>query len=78
VLAAAAGLNNAQIGRRVGLDVDTLRVWRSRQSAVTPDLAAAAEAVDAAVPKRLVVLEATSGSGAPPSFRAEKICQVLA
>jgi putative transposase len=30
ILAAADGANNAQIARHVGLDVDTVRGWRSR------------------------------------------------
>ncbi len=30
ILGAAAGLNNSQIARQVGLDVDTVRFWRNR------------------------------------------------
>lgn len=80
VLAAADGLNNAQIGRRVGLDVDTVRIWRDRWLGAAADLAAAetAEADDAALPKRIVgVLDDAPRSGTPPTFSAEQICQIL-
>ena len=30
ILGAAANLNNSQIGRQVGLKVDTVRFWRNR------------------------------------------------
>jgi DNA-binding NarL/FixJ family response regulator len=30
ILAAAAGFNNSQIARQLGLDVDTVRFWRNR------------------------------------------------
>ena len=30
ILSAAAGRNNSQIAREVGLDVDTVRFWRNR------------------------------------------------
>ena len=33
ILSAAAGLNNSQIAREVGLDVDTVRFWRNRRLA---------------------------------------------
>jgi len=81
VLAAADGLNDTQIARRVGLDVDTVRVWRDRWLAAAPDLAAAATPGegDAALPTRLVaVLDDAPRSGAPPLFSAEQICQLLA
>jgi len=29
-LAAAAGANNSQIAQEVGVDIDTVRLWRSR------------------------------------------------
>ena len=42
ILSAAAGLNNSQIAREVGLDVDTVRFWRNRwlglQAAILEDL----------------------------------------
>jgi putative transposase len=81
VLAAADGLNNAEIGRRVGLDVERVRVWRDRWIAVGPDLAAAESGGEdeSALPKRIVaVLDDAPRSGAPPTFSAEQICQIVA
>lgn len=81
VLAAAGGLNNAQIGRQVGLDVDSVRVWRDRWLAAAADLAAAEadDADEAALPRRIaVVLDDAPRSGTPPRFSAEQICQVIA
>lgn len=81
VLAAAAGLNNAQISRQVGLDVDTVRGWRERWRAAAVELAAAeaAEAAETALPRRIaLVLDDAPRSGTPPRFSAEQICQVIA
>ena len=36
-LAAAEGYNNAQMVRRVGVDVDTVRLWRQRWRSAAPD-----------------------------------------
>ena len=36
ILAAAAGFNNSQIARQLGLDVDTVRVWRNRWLGLPP------------------------------------------
>jgi Homeodomain-like domain len=68
ILAAADGLNTDQIARRFGL-------------AAAPRLAAAeAEGCDdGALTKQLVaVLDDRPRAGAPPTFRAEQICQILA
>src|SRR6266511_4333952 len=51
VLAAAGGLNNAQVARRLGVDVATARRWRGRWLGLRPvalaDLSAAERLADA-------------------------------
>ena len=42
ILSAAAGLNNSQIAREVGLDVDTVRFWRNRWLGLSPGACPAA------------------------------------
>ena len=70
VLAAAAGLNNAQIARQLQVDVETARLWRGRWLGLRPipraDLAAAARLADA--PRR----------GAPARITAEPQCRIVA
>jgi putative transposase len=70
VLAAAAGLNNTQIGAALGVTARTARQWRRRwlAHAATPleALGLAARLADAPRP------------GAPPTFTAAQWCQVLA
>lgn len=56
VLQAGAGLNNAQIGRELGLNVDTVRLWRQRwlgfQGMSLADMSVEARLRDAARPGR--------------------------
>jgi transposase len=70
VLAAADGLNNTQIARQVGVDADTVRLWRMRwlglQAASLEDLSITARLTDAPKP------------GAPARITAEQVCQVVA
>jgi putative transposase len=70
VLAAATGLNNAQIARQLGLSLDMARLWRRRwlacQAIPLAELSAAARLADA--PR----------SGAPGRFSAEQWCQLMA
>jgi len=70
VLAAAAGLNNCQIAGRLGVDVETVRLWRGRwrDFAGVPlaDLGVAARLADA--PR----------AGRPARIGAESFCQVVA
>ena len=50
ILAAAEGLNNAQIGRELGVEADTVRLWRgrwrARQAADLAKLSAAERLAD--------------------------------
>jgi putative transposase len=70
ILAAAAGHNNAQIARHVGVDVDTVRLWRQRwlglQAASLADLSIADRLTDAPRP------------GHPVRITAEQVCQIVA
>jgi putative transposase len=65
VLAAAQGLNNTQIARRLGVDADTVRLWRMRwlglQAARLEDLSVAERLSDAPKP------------GAPARITAEQV-----
>ena len=70
ILGAAAGLNNSQIARQVGLEVDTVRRWRSRwlelQAVSLEDLSLEARLRDAPRP------------GAPARITPEQVCQIVA
>jgi len=69
-LAAADGLNNAQIARQLGVDVDTVRLWRQRwlgfQAVTLEDLSVEERLTDAPRP------------GRPAQMTAEQVCQVIA
>jgi transposase len=70
VLAAAEGDNNTQIARQLGVDADTVRLWRMRwlglQAASLEDLSLTERLTDAPKP------------GAPARITAEQVCQVVA
>ena len=69
ILSAAAGLNNSQIAREVGLDADTVRFWRNRwlglQAASLEDLSLEDRLRDAPRP------------GAPARITPEQVCQIM-
>jgi putative transposase len=71
VLAAADGLNNAQIARQFAVSLDTARLWRQRWLSTAP----AEEAEPLAAAARLSDLPR---SGAPLQFTAEQMCQLVA
>ncbi len=70
VLLAAEGLNNSQIARHLGLDVDTVRLWRQRwlafQGVALADLSVEDRLTDAPRP------------GRPAEITAEQVCQIVA
>jgi putative transposase len=70
VLAAAAGLNNAQVARQEGVDVGTARLWRGRWLGLRPIALA-----DLSVEERLAD---APRSGAPARITAEQVCQIVA
>ena len=69
-LAAADGFNNAQIARQLGIEVDTVRLWRQRwlgfQAVSLEDLRLADRLTDVPRP------------GRPARITAEQVCQVIA
>jgi putative transposase len=67
VLAAADGLNNAQVGAALGIAAKTARYWRRRWQAATAAVRCPAERLTDA-PR----------SGAPPRLTAEQVCQIVA
>jgi transposase len=70
VLAAADGANNAEIARRLGVEADTARLWRTRWlglAALPPD--------DLSVAERL---EDAPRPGGPCRITAEQVCRLTA
>jgi putative transposase len=69
ILHAADGMNNAQIGRELALDVDTVRLWRLRwlglQGVSLADLSLEERLRDAPRP------------GRPSAITAEQVCQLV-
>jgi putative transposase len=70
ILAAAQGNSNAQIGRELHINVDTVRLWRDRwvglQGIALDTLSVAERLQDAPRP------------GTPPTFTAQQRCQMAA
>ncbi len=70
ILAAADGLNNAQIARQLAVNVDTVRLWRTRwlglQAVPLTDLSLQERLTDAPRP------------GKPVRISAEQVCQIVA
>ena len=70
VLAAADGLNNAQIARQYGVSIDMVRLWRERWRILQP-----------ATLKDLPVLDRLTDAlrpGKPRRISDEQICQIVA
>jgi putative transposase len=70
ILAAAEGLNNAQIGRQLGVEADTVRRWRGRWLHLP-----AGEPVEQSVAERL---SDAPRPGAPPRITPEQVCRLVA
>lgn len=70
ILGAAAGFNNSQIARQLGLDVDTVRFWRSRWLGLR-----AASLQDLSLEERL---RDAPRPGAPARITSEEVCQIVA
>jgi transposase len=81
ILEAAAGANNAEIGRRVGCHPQMAQLWRGRWLEAGEELAEAEAAgiAEADLEKLLAdVLGDDPRSGAPAKFTPEQIVQILA
>ena len=78
VLAAAAGLPNEQIAHQFTCSPKTVRRWRARWAAAAPELAAVES--DGSALRTLIaeILADAPRPGAPPTFRAEQIVQIIA
>lgn len=70
VLAAADGANNAEIGRALGVEADTARLWRMRWLGL-----AAVPAAELGVAERL---EDAPRPGGPCRITAEEVCRITA
>src|SRR5215208_4853877 len=68
VLAAAGGLNNAQIARQCGVDIGTARLWRGRWLGLRPVALA-----DLGIEERLAD---APRSGAPATITAGQVCRI--
>lgn len=81
VLTMAAGANNEQAGRQLGLHPQTISAWRRRWVEAAPRLEAleadssTEQTVTAAI---TAVLSDAPRSGTPPTFTPEQLCQILA
>ncbi len=78
VLAAAAGVANEQIAQQFDCSPKTVRRWRARWAAAEPDLAAV-DADESAL--RTLIAEVLADAprpGAPPTFSAEQVVQIIA
>jgi putative transposase len=81
ILAAAAGRNNDQIARRCGLAREMVQTWRHRWLVAAAQLAVAEAGggTAAELTQQIVaVLADAPRAGAPATFSAEQICQLLA
>ena len=80
ILAAAAGHNNDCVARQLGLDRGTVRIWRTRWLTAAPELAALEAAADpdqALVDAVAALLADAPRPGAPDTFTAEQIVQII-
>jgi putative transposase len=78
ILAAAAGFNNSQIARQLGLDVDTVRVWRNRWLGLQ---AASASPDDPSAGPALSLEERLRDAPrpcAPARITPQQVCQIVA
>jgi putative transposase len=70
VLAAAQGCSNAQIGRDLAINVDTVRLWRDRWVGL--------QGIDLETRSRAERLQDAPRPGAPARITAEQRCQIAA
>jgi len=70
ILAAADGENNSQLARRLGIEPDTARLWRTRWLALAP-----LPLAELSVAERL---EDAPRPGGPRRITAAQVCQIVA
>lgn len=69
ILRAADGLNNAQIARQLGVNINTVRLWRQRWIGLQ-----AASLEDLSIEERL---QDVPRPGAPARITPEQVCQIV-
>jgi len=77
VLAAAAGQRNELLARQAGCTPNTVRKWRSRWAAAAPHLVAAGDDRPALERAIAAALADAPRAGAPATFTAEQIVQII-
>ena len=80
LLAAGQGLENAEIARRLGCHRDLVRRWRGRFAEAQQRWEGQTQDWEEAVwtQKLVELLGDRPRSGAPPTFTAEQLCQIVA
>ena len=80
VLAAADGANNQRIADRLGLNRETVRLWRRKWLDAAERRATAEEEADEEKLRRCIedVLADAPRGGAPATFTPEQICKIVA
>lgn len=80
ILAANQGTANEQIARTLSVSCYTVRTWRLRWAKASENLAVCeAEETEKDYSNRIVnLLSDNARSGAPPTFSAQQICQIVA
>jgi putative transposase len=81
VLTMAAGANNEQAARQLGLHPQSIRKWRARWLEAAPRLEAleAEDSTEQVLTAAIIaVLTDAPRSGTPPTFTPEQLCQILA
>jgi len=80
VLAAAEGFNNQHIADRLGLYVQTARIWRGRWAQAADRLATIETEGDEAALREAIgeLLSDAPRPGTPATFTPEQICQIVA
>jgi putative transposase len=78
ILAAASGAQNDVLARRLGCTRKTVRTWRARWAAAQAQLAVAQADTDELLAQIEAVLADAPRPGAPDTFSAEQIVQIVA
>ena len=81
ILAMAAGVGNRELARSQQMDREVIRIWRTRWIELTPKLARAEVAQASEQDLRSLILTGLSDlprSGAPVTFTAEQVAQMVA
>jgi transposase len=78
ILAAASGDHNDVLARRLGTTRKTVRTWRARWAAAEAQLALVETEADALLAQIEAVLADAPRPGAPDTFSAEQIVQIVA